>query len=243
MSNDTMNTIAIFGAGTGLGASVATRFGREGYRVALVARSAAALGERVAELKSAGIETAAFRADLTNLAAIPSLVRSIEDQLGPIDVAVCAPVTPEVGFVPAVQLDAAKFESIAKLFLDAPIELAHALVPGLIARGGAFVLGGGLTAIHTIPGMSGVGPAMAGARNFIFTLNAELKDQGAYAGTVTIGALIERSAGHRAMTASGQPLHFPVISPDVIADEVWSLVTKRDRVEAVLPPLQIGDAR
>lgn len=31
-------TIAVFGAGTGLGASVARRFGREGYRVALVPR-------------------------------------------------------------------------------------------------------------------------------------------------------------------------------------------------------------
>ncbi|RUW02840.1 SDR family NAD(P)-dependent oxidoreductase, partial [Mesorhizobium sp. M1A.F.Ca.IN.022.05.2.1] len=47
-------TIAIFGAGTGLGASRATRFGREGYRVALVARRAAPLQERVAELASAG---------------------------------------------------------------------------------------------------------------------------------------------------------------------------------------------
>ncbi len=34
MSNDTKKTVAIFGAGTGLGASVATRFGREGYRSA-----------------------------------------------------------------------------------------------------------------------------------------------------------------------------------------------------------------
>jgi short-subunit dehydrogenase len=236
MSNDTKKTVAIFGAGTGLGASLATRFGREGYRVALVARNAASLGERVAELKGAGIEAAAFPADLTSLAGIPALVRSIEETLGAISVAVYAPVTPEVGFVPALDLDAAKLDPIAKLFLFAPIEVAHAVLPGMLARGdGAIVFGGGLTAIHTRPGWSGAGPAMAAARNFIFTLNAEAKDKGVYAGTVTIGALIERSAGHRAMTASGQPINFPIISPDNIADEVWSLVTKRDRVEAVLP--------
>jgi len=233
-------TIAIFGAGTGLGASLATRFGRESYRVALVARSPGPLGERVAELKAAGIEASAFPADLTNVAGIPALVRSIEEKLGPIDVAVYAPVTP-VGFVPAVELDAAKLEPLTKLFLLSPIEVAHAVIPGMLARGdGAFVLGGGLTAIHTMPGMSGVGPAMAGARNFIFTLNAEAKPRGVYAGTVTIGALIDRSAWHRAMTASGQPINFPIISPDSIAEEVWSLVTKRDRVEAVLPPLVEG---
>ena len=235
--NDTKKTIAIFGAGTGLGASVAARFGREGYRVALVARRKAALDELVAQLARDGVEATPFTADLTDLASIPTLVKTIEEKLGGIDVAIYAPVAPDVSFVPAVQLDAAKLEAIARLFLFAPIELAHALVPSLIARGGAFVLGGGLTAIVTMPGMSGVGPAMAGARNFVFTLHAELKDKGAFAGAVTIGALIERSAGHRAMTASGQPLHFPIISPDSIAAEVWSPVTKRDRVEAVLPLL------
>ncbi|NUP09144.1 MAG: SDR family NAD(P)-dependent oxidoreductase [Polyangiaceae bacterium] len=231
-------TIAIFGAGTGLGASVAARFGREGYRVALVARRAGPLEERVAELSRAGIEAAAFPADLTNRASIPALIRSIEDKLGAIDVVLYAPVTPEVGFVPAVQLDAAKLEPLAALLTFAPIELAHALLPGMIARGdGAIVIGGGLSAIHTMPGMSGVGPVMAATRNYVFTLNAELKDKGVYAGAITIGALIERSAGHRAMTSGGTPLDsFPVVNPDDLAEEVWSLVTKRDRVEAIVAP-------
>lgn len=236
MSNHRQKTIAIFGAGTGLGASLATRFGREGYRVALVARRAGPLAERVAELSRTGIEASAFPADLTNLAGIPALVREIEEKLGAIDVAVYAPVTLELGFVPALELDAATLRPLAELFTFAPIELAHALLPGMLARGeGAFVYGNGLSSVHTVPGMSGVGPAMAAARNFIFTLNAEAKAKGVYAGAITIGALIERSAGHAAMTASGQPIHFPLISPDAIADEVWTLVTKRDRVEAILP--------
>ncbi|MEW5852771.1 MAG: SDR family NAD(P)-dependent oxidoreductase [Myxococcota bacterium] len=238
MTNHTKKTIAIFGAGTGLGTSVATRFGREGYRVALVARRAAPLQELVVELAKAGVEAQAFPFDLTDIAGIPALVRSIVDNFGPIDVACYAPVTPDVGFIPALDLDAAKLRHLAELLLFAPIEVAHAVVPGMVARGdGAFVLGGGLTAVHTMPGMSGVGPVMAAARNFVFTLNAEAKDKGVYAGTVTIGALIERSAGHRIMTASGQPLAFPVISPDTVADEIWSLVTNRDRAEAILPPL------
>jgi short-subunit dehydrogenase len=230
-------TIAIFGAGTGLGASVAARFGREGYRVALVARRKAALDELVSQLAKDGVDAAAFPSDLTDFSGVPGLVRSIEERLGGIDVAICSPVTLQNGFVPAAQLDAAKLEPLAKLFLFAPIELAHALIPGLVARGGAFILGGGLTAIHAIPGLSGVGPAMAAARNYVITLNMELKDRGVYAGTVTIGAVIERSAAHTAMAANGQLLHFPVISPDVIADEIWALVTTRDRVEAILPPL------
>lgn len=41
------------------------------------------------------------------------------------------------------------------------------------------------------------------------------------------------------MTSSGVTLDpkYPVISPDDIAQEVWSLVTRRDRVEVIIPPL------
>jgi short-subunit dehydrogenase len=60
MTKHTQKTMAIFGAGTGLGSSVATRFGREGYRVALVARRAAPLQELVADLAKAGVEAQAF---------------------------------------------------------------------------------------------------------------------------------------------------------------------------------------
>ena len=80
---------------------------------------------------------------------------------------------------------------------------------------------------------------MAAARNYIFTLNAETAPRGVYAGTVNIGAVIDRSAGLRAMTSGGATLdpRLPVINPDDIAQEIWTLVNERDRVEAILPPL------
>lgn len=230
-------TVAIFGAGAGLGASLATRFGREGYNVALVARRRGPLEARVAELATAGIRATAFSADLLDLAGLPGLVRNIEDALGGIDVAVYLPISPELAFIPAMELDAASLRPLAELFTFAPIELVHALLPGLLRRQGAFVYGNGASSIFTMPGMSGVGPAMAAARNFIFTLNAEAKPKGVYAGAVTIGAMIEGSASHAKMTANGPPPGIPVISADAIADEVWSLVTQRDRVEAVMPAL------
>jgi short-subunit dehydrogenase len=233
-------TIAIFGAGSGLGASLANRFGAEGYRVALVARRASALEERVAELARSGIEAAAFPADLTELDRIPALVRAIEDRLGPIAAAVYCPVPSDVGFVPAVELDAATLRSMADIFMFAPIEVSHAVLPGMLARGdGAVVIVGGLTAVVTMPGMSGVGPLMAATRNYLFTLNAEAAPKGVYAGAVNIGAIIDRSTGLRAMTSGGATLdpRLLVIDPDDIAKEIWSLVTRRDRIEAILPPL------
>lgn len=232
-------TIAIFGAGTGLGASLAERFGREGYRIALVARRAGPLAERVAELERAGIEATAFPADLTDLNGIPALVRAIEERLGSIDVAVYQPVG-HVGFVPAAELDAAKFQPMANIFAFSPIEVSHAVLPGMLARGdGAIVVVYGGTATMAIPGLSGVGPAMAAARNYIFTLNAEVMPKGVYAGALSISAAIDRSAGMRAMTSGGQKLdpRMPIVDPDDVAEELWTLVTKRDRVEASLPQM------
>jgi short-subunit dehydrogenase len=234
----TKKTIAIFGAGTGLGTSLAKRFGREGYRVALVARSVEPLEKRAAELAKEGIEAAAFPADLTDLAGIPALVRSIEARFGKIDVAFYSPVPSNAGIVPAVELDSAKLKSLTPIYTYAPVEVAHALLPGMLARGdGAIVLVTGLTAIVTVPGISGVGPAMTAARNYILTLNAEVAAKGIFAGSVSIGAMIERSTGMRIATAGGTALdpRLPVIDPDTIAEEIWNLVIKRDRVEVILP--------
>lgn len=234
----TKKTIALFGAGTGLGASLAKRFGREGYRVALVARTAETLKERVAELAEDGIEAAAFPADLTDLASIPALVRSIEARFGTVDVAVYAPVPANLGFVPAVKLDGATLRAMTPIFTYAPVEVSHALLPGMLARGdGALVLVTGLTAVTIVPGLSGVGPAMTAARNYILTLNAEVAGQGVFAGSVSIGAMIDRSAGMRIATAGGVALdpRLPVIDPDTIAEEIWDLVSKRDRAEVILP--------
>ncbi|WP_322084447.1 SDR family NAD(P)-dependent oxidoreductase [Burkholderia sp. BCC1972] len=233
-------TIALFGAGTGLGTSLAARFGREGYQVALVARRAEQLAQRVAELAKAGIQAAAFPADLTDIADIPALVHSIEARFGAIDVAVYAPVPSGLGAVPAVNLDAATLRSLTEIFTYAPIEVVHAVVQGQLTRGdGAVVIVGGLAAVVPIPGMSGVGPAMAATRNYVHTLNAEVAARGVYAGTMNIGAMIERSTGLRAVQAAGHELapNLPRIDPDVIAEEIWSLVTKRDRVESILPAM------
>ncbi|MFE4174025.1 SDR family NAD(P)-dependent oxidoreductase [Streptomyces sp. NPDC056909] len=69
--------IAVFGAGSGLGVSLARRFGREGFRVALVARRKDRLDALVEQLAGEGIEAAAFPGDLSLPAVAPVLVDAI----------------------------------------------------------------------------------------------------------------------------------------------------------------------
>jgi NAD(P)-dependent dehydrogenase (short-subunit alcohol dehydrogenase family) len=81
-----VKTIAIFGAGPGLSRSVALRFGREGFRVALVARNRERLDALAAQLAGQGIEAAGWLADLLDRDALPAVADAMTARFGPLDV-------------------------------------------------------------------------------------------------------------------------------------------------------------
>jgi len=70
MSKTTGRTIAVLGAGPGLGGAVARRFGADGYSVALMARRPEQLRQMAEELRAQGITASAFPVDLTDLDAM-----------------------------------------------------------------------------------------------------------------------------------------------------------------------------
>ncbi|WP_416969483.1 SDR family NAD(P)-dependent oxidoreductase [Streptomyces sp. 4F14] len=234
--------IAVFGAGTGLGVAVARRFGREGFRVALVARRKDRLDALVEQLAAEGIDAAAFPADLTDTAGVPALVASIRAHFGRIDVVEYGPIGGDQLFAPARDLDAATLELRSRLFLLTPVEIVHTVLPELVERGdGAILLSHGATAVHPAPGMSGLGPVMAAARNYLYSLNAELTGTGVYAGTLTVAAVITDSelaeAGRElSAEASADLAHLPVVAPADLAETYWDMYTRRDRVEEIQPP-------
>lgn len=230
--------IAVFGAGAGLGVSMARRFGREGFRVALVARRKDRLDALVERLAGEGIEAAAFSADLSEPAEVPALVAAIRDRFGRIDVIEYGPIDGNQGLTPATQLDAATLEGLIPLLLLTPVEAVRAVLPEWTERGdGAFLLTHGYSAAQPIPHLSGVGPVMSAARNYLYSLNGELAGTGVYAGTLTIGALIARSeiAESAAATDSETLAALPVVDPDELAEHYWDMYTKRDRVERFHP--------
>jgi len=228
-------TIAIFGAGTGLGISTTRRFGREGYRVAIIGRRAHALGTLISQLT--GINAAAFPADLAQTSSVPKLISEISIRLGGIDVVAYSPVSTN-SFIPASELTANVMQSFLNLHLLTPIEIVRQVLPSMIEkRQGAILITLGSSAVHPSPFMSGVGPAMAAVRNYVHSLHAEVADKGVYVGTLLVGALILGSAWHRQLISgeSGVPAGVPTVDPAQLATVLWDLVSRRDRIEAMLP--------
>jgi NADP-dependent 3-hydroxy acid dehydrogenase YdfG len=65
-----VKTLLVVGAGAGLGYSVAERFGRKGFDVALISRSQDNVDTLVTRLAQLGIEAAGFAAALRNYANV-----------------------------------------------------------------------------------------------------------------------------------------------------------------------------
>lgn len=232
-----MRTIAIYGAGPALGRAVARRFGREGFQVALVARNREALDETVRALAADGVEAASFPADIADAAEALRAADQIEARFGTIDVLEHSP-TPGSLFAGPLDLDPAVVARLVDLYLLTPVALANRLLPAMRERGeGALLFAMGAAAIHPMPHFAAVSATLPALRGYIHTLNSALAEDGVYAGALIIGALIEGSAAHRdaaAFATGDQPM--PTVSAEDLADRLWNLSTKRDRVEDVFAP-------
>ncbi|SHG96893.1 SDR family NAD(P)-dependent oxidoreductase [Streptoalloteichus hindustanus] len=233
-------TIAVFGAGPGLGRSIAIRFGREGFRVALVARRRDRLDALVAELAAQGVEAAAFPADLSDPNGVLAVVDAITARFGSLDVVYYGPSGLERGLlpVPVLDVDSASIDGYLDLMLRTPIALVRAVLPGMRERGeGGLLFAAGVSAKYPVPFMGNVGIVLAGLRNYVHNLHAALAGEGVYAGMLPIGALIERSDAQRLFDANPDvrpEQEVERVEPDHLAERCWELYRRRDRVEDVV---------
>jgi len=216
--------------------SVAHRFGKEGYVVALISRSADRHADYLQALDAAGVNAAAFTADAADPAQLRNAVDAAHKHFGRIDVgyyglAAAMSLTGDI-----TTLDAAGAESALKGVLPA-VDFTSLLIPELTERGsGGLLFAGGLSSVVPMPPLGGLALFAAALRHFAVTLNAALAPAGVYAGTITIGGLIERGDIHTAMQqnpAFGE-LGVGTLNPDDLAEIVWRLYTEREGSEAVV---------
>ena len=149
-----------------------------------------------------------------------------------------APITGDSPFTAATELTPAALARHVALYVYSPIALVNAVLPGMLERGsGAVLIGQGGSAANPAPYLSGVGPAMAATRNYVYSLHGEVADKGVHVGTITISAMIRGSTGATALDEESiKARGIPTVEPAVLADLLRDMTVKRDRVEVTWPP-------
>lgn len=231
-------TAVIVGAGPGLGMSMARRFGREGFRVALISRSDARHGEYLAELAAEGIEATAHTADVTDAPRLAEVLAEI-DAAGEIELVYYGPA-PALRIVPMTEADVPAVQSAFEWAWPA-VQVASAVLPGMRRRGsGGLIFAGGLSGVRPMPELGPLGLVGAAVRAYALSLHAALAGEGVYVGTLTIGGAVERSDIHAMVSADPAtfgPIDGRTLDPDRLADAGWRMYRARDRAEEVFDAL------
>lgn len=238
-SEPSRKTIAVFGAGPGLGRAVAKRYADEGYTVCLVARRQEQLVRMADELSDKGAKVHVVAGDLLQADSVAGVARQVRDRVGHLDALYYAP-TPDAGFVPAVNLTAQQAQASMPLSYYTLVSLVQAFLPDMLERGdGAILTAQGASSVQGLPYMSGPGPAQAAQRNYLQSLHAEVAGRGVYVGMLYIGVAIRQSAFHQEMErakAAGEPVwEMASVDPDHLADLLWSMHRVRAKAEVRYP--------
>jgi short-subunit dehydrogenase len=232
-------SIAVFGAGPGLGQAVARRYAREGYAVTLVARRPEPLDRLAQDLRSAGATAHVITADLADTGATAELAEQIRAKAGHLDVLYYAP-TPDTGFVSAAALTPQHAESFMPLIFYTMLALVQEFLPHMLKQGdGAILTAQGGSTVQGLPNMSGPSPAQAAQRNYLQALHAEVAVQGVYVGMLYVGAAIRNSAFHAELEkarAAGDPAwQMPTVDPGHLADLLWTMHNTKGQRESIYP--------
>jgi len=199
--------LALVGMGPGMGRSLAARWGRAGYRLALVARNAEALEAEAAGLRALGFEARAFPADAGELNDLRGAFEGIRATFGdPETLLYNASLFREA--LPSA-LDPAAFEGEFRAMATGFLVAAQAVLPAMKAAGkGALLLTGGGSGLSPFAAGASLSVGKAAQRSLLLSFAQELKDTGITCATLTICGFIQPGTA---------------FDPDALAEAMWDL--------------------
>ncbi len=219
-----MPTIAIVGAGPGLGLSIARRFGQQGFKVALISRNQDKLTGLAQQLTEEGIEAAGFAADILDRPSVVEAFRRIQQRFGPVDVLEFSPAPghdpkdSRHAIASALEVTVENIQPQIDYYVHGAVTAVQQVLPDMIERGtGTLLFTTGASSAMVFPQMGNVGIAAAGLRNWVLSLNATLAGKGVYAAHVPLATFIGQGG--------------PETQPEAISEVYWDLYTKRDEAE------------
>lgn len=209
-----MTTIAIVGAGPGLGQATARRFGREGFSVALISRTQENVDRLATELNEEGLTARGYAADVRDAQALHAALDAAATELGPIEVLQYSPVPARDFMKPVLETTAEDLVGPVEQSVYGPVTAVQNVLPGLreLGRGTILLINGG-SAVRPSGGVAGTSVAFAAESAYGQMLHESLAPEGIHVAQLIISHGI----------GGGEPDH----EPDALAERILTL--HRDR--------------
>jgi NAD(P)-dependent dehydrogenase (short-subunit alcohol dehydrogenase family) len=209
-----MTTIAIVGAGPGLGAAVARRFGAEGFTVALVSRNQERLDQLAADLQADGVTARGYVADVRDPESLVAALDRAAEELGTIEVLEYSPIPQREFLRPVLETTLDDLTSAVEFSVLGPVTAVQQALPGMrsLGRGTVLFVNGGSGA-RPNPAVAGTSVAFAGESAYATMLHDVLAPENVHVGQLIIPGGIR----------PGHPTH----DPDVLAGTLWRIHTDR----------------
>lgn len=197
----------IVGAGSGLGAALAHRFGRGGCRLALVARRSDALGRIADELMGHGHEARGFAGDASSPSSLDDVFEEIRGWAGNTDVLIYNAAAMRAG--QASDLTPERLQLEMAINLGGAVASVRNTLPAMrLRRRGTIIFTGGGLAIEPYPEWASLAAGKAALRAYSFALHKEVASEEVHVASIAICGLIE----------AGGPF-----DPGLIAERYWAI--------------------
>ncbi|MFE9448900.1 SDR family NAD(P)-dependent oxidoreductase [Streptomyces sp. NPDC006739] len=205
-----MTTLALIGAGPGLGVAVARRFGREGYDVALLARDEEHLHSLAGTLAADGVTARGFAADVRRPEQLAAALDAAAKALGTIEVLQYSPVPHRDFMRPVLETRHLDLLGPVEFSVYGPVAAVQQVLPGMRALGrGTILFVNGGTAVVPHPDRAGTSIAFAAESAYGRLLHDRLAPEGIHVAQLIIPGAI--TPGHVRK------------DPSVLADTLWEL--------------------
>jgi NAD(P)-dependent dehydrogenase (short-subunit alcohol dehydrogenase family) len=200
--------LLLVGTGPGLGAAIARRFAREGYRLTLVARSEATIAQ---ELRAAGAGVAVVQADAGDPGRLRAALSSLFAGPGAPDVVIYNAAL--MTFDDLLTVSPEQLADAYAVDVIGGVLTAQLAVPAMrVAGGGTLLFTGGGFADALPASLATLSLGKVALRAVATMLARQLRDDDIHAGSLTILGQI----------AAGTPF-----DPDSIADAYWAICNEQ----------------
>jgi NAD(P)-dependent dehydrogenase (short-subunit alcohol dehydrogenase family) len=213
----TKKVCVVIGVGPGNGAALGRRFAREGYAVALLARTTETSEPLAKSLDGAR----AYRCDVTDPDSIARTFDVIERELGPVHTLVYNAGGGSWGTVE--EIDPAALEGSLRVNTLGLLHAARRSIPSMRAQGGGnIVVIGATSARRGLARTAGFAPAKAAQKSLTESLARHLWPQGIHVALVIIDGVVDLPRTRALAMMKDKPDDF-FIAPDDLADTAFHL--------------------